>query len=297
MARILGIGDSVVDVNRTARRMYPGGQTQNAVVNARLCGVEAGLITVFGNDDAARHTRTVLAGLGVELSRARTVPFPHATAAYQLVGGERVFDGADLADWYDSLSPFQLACRRQLGWEGFSDADYDYIRGFDWIHSSNSALLEHRLPALAARTGLPISFDLSTRGDDPGYLAAVCPFCTVALLSCGHLSEEATRARLAEAHALGARLALGTRGGDGAWLFDGAGFYHQPPQWVPQPVDTMGAGDAFIGAFVAHLLLAGYRGQGPAGEALLTAALSAAAARAADACMVEGAGGFGAPVE
>ena len=86
-------------------------------------------------------------------------------------------------------------------------------------------------------------------------------------------------------HALGARLVLVTRGPDGAVCYgpEGALAATAPPVVV---VDTVGAGDTFIGGFLAVLAARGRLGLGfaDASEDDLQASLAFACAVAADSC-------------
>ena len=83
---------------------------------------------------------------------------------------------------------------------------------------------------------------------------------------------------------LGNKLAVATMGADGALLYDGNSFYKQKPRLV-EAVDTLGAGDSFLTAFLVHLLQ--YEQEG------IEAALAKGAEFAASSCLVEGAFGYG----
>ncbi len=92
-----------------------------------------------------------------------------------------------------------------------------YAASFDLVHSSVYSRSESELPKLAG-LGPLVTFDLSSDDEfrTPSYLDRVCPHADLVLLSCSHLDEPATRALLAEAVGRGAKLALATRGVDGA---------------------------------------------------------------------------------
>lgn len=50
MLRVLGLGDNVVDKYMHIRTMYPGGNALNFAVYAKMFGMEAGYLGVFGDD-------------------------------------------------------------------------------------------------------------------------------------------------------------------------------------------------------------------------------------------------------
>lgn len=91
-----------------------------------------------------------------------------------------------------------------------------------------------------------------------------------------------------QAQARGSHIVCATRGDEGAILFDGQDWYQQAPDYVT-PVDTMGAGDAFITAFICHFLA---QPTGNKREAI-TNSLQKAAAFSAQICLKEGAFGYG----
>lgn len=64
MLRVLGLGDNVVDKYMHIRTMYPGGNALNFAVYAKMFGIEAGYLGVFGDDEAAAHVYDTIRGLG-----------------------------------------------------------------------------------------------------------------------------------------------------------------------------------------------------------------------------------------
>ena len=75
MLRVLGLGDNVVDKYMHIRTMYPGGNALNFAVYAKMFGMEAGYLGVFGDDEAAAHVYDTIRGLGLELSHCRFYPW------------------------------------------------------------------------------------------------------------------------------------------------------------------------------------------------------------------------------
>ena len=108
------------------------------------------------------------------------------------------------------------------------------------------------------------------------------------------MSETETQERLLKAHTLGAQICIGTRGSKGSICYDGNRFYHQPPHWLETVVDTMGAGDAFISAFLYQFIdNGGYDAEDK--SEIITKALEFAADYSAKSCMIEGSFGHGVP--
>lgn len=288
MVRILGIGDNMCDVNLTTGIMYPGGQCVNIPVNARLLGQESAFMGCFGNDEVAEHLKRTLDEIGVDYSHARTYPVPNVRAFYRVIDDDRIFCDPPVRQHPMSAVVFDM-----LEYEGFTESDWDYIRSFDLVHCSNDSRLEDSYP-LFYEKGIRLSFDFSVFHDKPGYMEQVCPYAYFVLLSCGGYGEEETKDLLRKAVALGARICIGTRGGKGSICYDGERFYEQKPHWLDRVVDTMGAGDAFITAFLVDYLQSGGFSTQRRSERIVHA-LDAAAEYAARACLVNGSFGHGVP--
>ena len=264
--RLLGIGDNVVDRYRGLGLMFPGGNALNVAVAARRAGAQAAYLGALGTDRAGVVVLEALRDERVAVGRVRVIEGPNAYATVDVVDGDRVFAASDIG-----VSRFVL-----------DDDDLAYAAGFDLIHTSDCSMLEAQVPALAACA--PVSFDFSIRRD-PGYTGPLLPHLTVACFSASDLDEDAALAMLHAAVAVGPRIALATRGSAPSLLTDGRRVWRQPV--VPASlVDTLGAGDSFIG----RLLVGVMRREDPA------VTLHAAAEAAAITCGSYGAFGHGSPL-
>ena len=67
----LGFGDNVVDKYEHIKTMYPGGNCVNFAVYAKMFGIEAGYLGVFGDDEAAIHVYNTAHELRLDLSHCR----------------------------------------------------------------------------------------------------------------------------------------------------------------------------------------------------------------------------------
>lgn len=261
--QLAGVGDNVVDRYRDLGTMFPGGQALNVAVYARRFGMDAAYLGVVGDDVAGRHVLGAMLAEGIETERVRVLPGPNAAAEVALVDGNREFIGSDAG-----VSKFRLSAE-----------DLGYLTGFDLIHSSESSYLEDQLDLLAAAA--PLSFDFSVRRD-PTYIEPLLPHVAIAEFSLSDLDDAAATAWLEHIHGLGPRLVLATRGAGDALLFDGQRLWRQSP--IPtEPIDTLGAGDAFIARFLVGTLR-----DEPVEQMLSAAALAATAT-----CAAYGAFGYG----
>ncbi len=288
MLRILGIGDNMCDKNLTTGIMYPGGQSVNIPANAKLLGEDSAFMGCFGNDGVADHLKRTLTELGVDISHARTYPVPNVCAYYKVIDDDRVFIDPPV-----KINPMTNVLFNMLEYEGFTESDLEYIRSFDIVHCSNDSRLEGTYPEFKAM-GVRLSFDFSVYYDKPGYMEQICPNAYFVLLSCSGRTEEESHALLEKAYSLGSKICIGTMGGKGSLCYDGTRFYEQQPHWLDSVVDTMGAGDAFIAAFLVDFMRGGGCDEGDRSD-VIRHAMSFAADYAAESCLKNGSFGYGKP--
>ncbi|MEE3663003.1 PfkB family carbohydrate kinase [Brenneria sp. g21c3] len=266
--KVLGIGDNVVDRYTHTHIRYPGGNALNFSVYAKMLGAQAAYLGVFGDDDNGSHVRRALAARKIDTSRCRVASGENGYADLTISQGERIFLGSNAGGI------------RQHTSMDFAVTDIDWLSQFAVLHTSAYSYLDNQLPALSALPGR-LSYDFSDDFDIAAALA-LCRWLDYAFFSCAERSLEETRQILFDAHRQSGCYAIATRGAQGALLFDGEHWLEQPPQPVAAQ-DTLGAGDAFITAFLlAHL----------AGKSL-SASLQDGAAFAAQICLLDGAFGEG----
>ncbi|OAN35299.1 PfkB family carbohydrate kinase [Microbacterium sp. H83] len=277
--RVAGLGDNVVDRFVDRGVLYPGGNCVNFAVFAARLGAQASYVGVLGDDDAATHIRMALTELGVDTSRCVVKPGATGWCDVRVVDGDRVFgewDGGIVLD-----SPFVP-----------TDDDLAYLAGFDLVHVGAYAALEPHMASVRAAARL-VSYDFSDDVEhrESHHLDAVAPLVDLAAFSVADLDWTEAEEFARSVHERGARLCLVTRGMDGSGLFDGESFLRAPAIEV-DPVDTMGAGDAFLTAFSLSLLEAGWGRETPVEAQHLRAAMMRAAGFAAEQCSIEGAFGY-----
>jgi fructoselysine 6-kinase len=273
--RVIGIGDNVVDDYTNIRTMFPGGNALNFSVYATMLGCEAAYLGVFGSDAAAEHVQCTAARLGIDTSHCLGIEGPNGRAELTHQDGERIFLGSNEGGISKSVPM------------AFAFEDTDYLKSFAIAHTSAYSYIDHYLSRFNA-LGLPVSYDFSDDFDKEHALS-LCPYVDYGFFSCAEWSEGATKALLADAVSNGCKLVVATRGAAGAILFDGEYWFEQPPHPVT-PIDTLGAGDAFISGFLVSWIGA----QADADRAAsIQYALGKGAAFAAEICLLQGAFGHG----
>ena len=162
-----------------------------------------------------------------------------------------------------------------------------------------NSYIEKEIPLLK-QSGVPIAYDFSTRWTDE-YLKEICPYVTVAIMSCAHLTNEQREEEMKKAQSYGVQVVLGTIGEDGSWVLYKDNFYYVKAVYAENAIDTMGAGDSYFAAFLSSLLETSTNGKIVEGtdeemkERLITA-MNKGAAFSAKVCEMEGAFGYGVPI-
>ncbi|AYN43201.1 sugar kinase [Streptomyces dangxiongensis] len=283
---VLGFGDNTVDRFVDRGTDYPGGNCVNVAVYAHRLGLDASYLGVFGDDDLGTALRTAVTAQGVTTNHSVVRHGDTSVSVLHVRDGDRVFlgyePGGDAVHEALPLTPALLA----------------YVSSFALVHSSVYSRTEAELPQLAT-AGPLVSFDFSDEEEfrAPAYLDRVCPHVDLALLSCSHLDETATRAVLVEVVRRGAGMALATRGLDGAIAYDGRTTAATPARAAdPDSMsDTMGCGDAFLAGFAVALLRSGWSRHVSLTAEALEHALYQGAQAAYHQCFVEAAFGCGWP--
>lgn len=277
--KILGLGDNVVDRYLNLKVMFPGGNAVNVAAHSAKLGAEAGYLGRIGNDPEGRMVWDALRDLHVDLAHCELVNGGTTKRCdVNVYEGERSFVGVDLG----------------TAWPGapvLTDDDIAYMNTFDLIHSSCNAKMPEQLIKLKDSSSL-VSFDFGEkdkyRVDE--YLDMICPYTDLALCSCDGLSLEDRKALAERLHEKGIDIVLLTSGSVGPLVYNGSVYVEGKVAYV-KPVDTMGAGDSFLAAFMVSLLEQGWEKHKTPNEAMLREAMKQGAHYAAQNCLIEG--GFG----
>ncbi len=285
--RIIAIGDNVCDKYLSRGLMYPGGQCVNTCAYAGMNGIETAYLGKFGDDEVAACLKNTLSLLNVDCSRCREYPGENGFALVTLKGNDRVFLGSNRGG-VAKEHPFS-----------FTKEDLDHIRGFQLIYTNLNAYIEDDLPLLGT-LGVPIAFDFSVE-DDMSYFERVCPYTTVALLSCAHLTDGQREEKMRKVAAMDVPIVIGTVGEAGSYVLYRNRFYYTEAIRADKIIDTMGAGDSYFAAFLCSLLKSSQSGALLSDDeefnlTRIRAAMAEGAAFAARICATEGAFGYGVPI-
>ena len=230
------MGDNCVDYYDETGEAYFGGNPVNVAVYLSELGVKSAYLGVVGTDDFGKAMTSALAGKGVDISHVQTAEGKTALTHVRLEGQERI-----LGDYEEGVMKTYRLTRE----------DREFICTCDAVITGIWGHCEGELADLRDR-GILTVFDCSDRPDDAISLTAV-PHTDFLFFSDDRSSDGELKEKLREITALGARIAIATRGEKGSLAYDRTGFISCGA--VPcKVVDTIGAGDSFIAGFTAAAL-------------------------------------------
>jgi fructoselysine 6-kinase len=263
---VVAIGDNISDCYVAIGQVFPGGNAVNVSVAAARSGGRSAYIGAVGDDTRGQLLIDSLTAESVDVGRLRVVPGQTACCEVLHADGDRQFGATNrgVALFTPTLDDLAFAATASI------------------VHSTYCSGLEEFVPELASRGR--VSFDFSDRIDD-GYADDLLPYVYVAQFSAAHLDDDECAELLRWAGSRGPGYVLVTRGGRGAMLYDGERITAADAA-PSEVIDTLGAGDSFIGRALYGLIH----------DEPAPALLAASARAAARTCTAWGAYGHGVPI-
>ncbi|ETI67276.1 fructoselysine 6-kinase [Neobacillus vireti] len=234
--RIGAVGDNCIDVYKQTGEAFPGGNPVNVAVYCVRLGEEASYTGVVGNDEYGRLLKDALKAKRVDVSHVREVPGQTAITEVEVIDNDRVF-----GDYYEGvLEEFSL-----------TDSDIDFLASHDIVVSGIWGKIEKSLGDIKSK-GVPIAFDFADKLEHP-LVEEIIPHVDYAFFSYDEGEDAFIQDYMKNMQAKGPQLIVVTMGEKGSLVYDGANFYRYGI--VPcEVVDTMGAGDSYIAAFICGIL-------------------------------------------
>lgn len=279
--KIVGIGDNVIDRYLNLKKIYPGGNAVNVAVHMARNGAEAAYLGVLADDYEGMLITNALREENVDISQCIFQKGGSTKRCdVNVIQGERQFVDFSLGDNWEKI-------------EQFSEKQMDYLRKFDLLHTSCNAKIEDEVRRLAQLPGV-LTFDFSTKEKyrTEEFLHKVCPKLDMALFSWDGSEKEFLE--FAEyVHQKGAVHVLATMGIKGAVCYNGEEFIQGHVHPV-DAIDTMGAGDSYLAAFLTSLLKSGWKKGAILTKTQVAEAMEQAAVYSAKNCLHDGGFGHGA---
>ena len=274
--KVCVIGDNCVDIYHKLGTSYVGGNGINSAIALKRNGIDVGYVGVIGNDKEGELVIAALEKEDIDCSRVAKLNKKTAWTKIELEKGDRIFVDESLG----AQNKFDL----------FED-DYVYLRNFDWVHhtifsnwptatsdgiESYYEKTENQIQRLY-RNQVRVSVDFSEQFDKK-LLSSLKNNVELGFFSRPELSRSELKEEFVKLYEYGFSVIVITMGARGSAAFSGRDLIYQSA--IPiKVVDTLGVGDAFIGAFLSQWV----RGK------TLKVALEFAAGYAASTCLINGA--------
>lgn len=232
---ILAMGDNCVDWYDRQQQGYAGGNAVNVAVSARRAGAPVSYVGAVGTDAAGDLIRRRLAEEDVDLSHLHVEEGGTALTHVEIIDGDRVFGDYD-EGVMETFAP--------------TAEDLDFAAEHTIVASALWGRTENHLAEIRRR-GCLVAFDIA---DEPARPAALTAIGESDLCFTSRLTDDAsTRALMESIARRGPSVVVATLGEEGSLaLADGA--WHRCLAERVEVIDTMGAGDSFIGGYLAALL-------------------------------------------
>jgi fructoselysine 6-kinase len=232
------VGDNCVDYYLPPiNRQYIGGNAVNAAVYLQRFGVRASYVGVVGDDADGALTLRKLREEGVDVSHVQVVAGRTATTHILLSPSrEREFV-------YEYLGPQPIL--------ELDDATLRAISRSDLVHNTMAGGTGRYFLRFKQMEGLIISLDYGDRSC-PEFIANTLPYIDLAFFSLNEEQRSYAEDLARDKFSHGPKLIVITLGIGGSVAYDGNMYYQAS---IPVEVtDTLGAGDAYIGTFLAGWL-------------------------------------------
>jgi fructoselysine 6-kinase len=236
--RAVTVGDNCIDSYvYPIKKEFVGGNAVNVAVALHRNGISSSYVGVVGDDE---YGGTVLEGLeaaGVDVSHSRRLKGETAVTTVELRNGDRVF----LEERLGVTANLTL-----------DEETLEFIARHRLVHNTHLGHTARLVPRFRD-ADLLVSFDYSTM-EDREIVRETIEHVDIAFASFPEqdLLKAIELAKALVAH--GPRIAVVTMGEAGSVAFDGQHVWRQLAVPVEGVVDTLGAGDTFIGTFLGGWL-------------------------------------------
>ena len=235
----VAVGDNCVDhYLPPIERNFSGGNAVNVAVALQRAGCPTAYIGAIGDDPDGKTIVRDLGREGVDTTHVKVYPGCHTACTHIRLTSqnERQFVFEDLGPKDHFL---------------LEEPDLAFIAQHHLIHNTWQGGTEKYLARFKRHDGLLISQDYGERYTSD-FIDCTIPFVDVAFFSIPEDAPQTMNDLAQKMSQRGPRLVVVTQGAKGSLAFDGN--LHFSPAYPIEVIDTLGAGDAFIGTFLAHWL-------------------------------------------
>jgi fructoselysine 6-kinase len=236
--KLLSIGDNSLDDYAELGKRFPGGQALDVAVYVnRINGFRGDYMGVLGSDEAGDFLFDQIRREGLDTNGIVRLPGASAITTILVRDGERVFAKYVEGVQKDAKLPEEFAVR---------------VKNYDLVHYTVSGTMSfgrELIPEIRKMRRILISCDFSNEFGP--VTDELMPFLDYSFFSGRRLKEngEDPEKRVRDLKTKTSGLVVMTLGKYGSVVYDGERFFRGEAERV-EVVDTLGAGDAYIAAFL-----------------------------------------------
>ncbi len=278
--RSVCVGDNVIDYYVNSKRMYPGGNSLNVSVHLARLGNDSVYLGNIADDIMAGVILRALDGNNVDHSHCEIIEGGTTKYCnYNITDGEREFIDVVIGDKWSG--PMNL-----------TEDKMEYLNGFDIIISNCNAKMQDEMKKISKLDKIYVyDFGEKDKYHVDEYLDLVCTNLDLAMFSFPHVSEDVIQKFADRIMSHGVTNVLVTMGSHGQYLINANGIVHGEVKYV-EAVDTMGAGDSFLAAFVDEMMKLGWEKGEVLSRYKIDKAFDKASAYSRDNCLTGGSFGY-----
>lgn len=271
------VGDNVIDYYRNSKQMFPGGNAVNVAVHLSKLNIDSTYLGNIGYDEMSKVIINALNKYNINYDRCKRIKNGTTKhCVYDVINGERTFIEVVLGNNWSG--PMNL-----------TKESVDYINSFDAIFMSVNGKMQDEIFKLKDSTKLFIyDFGEKEKYRTDEYLDLVCHNIDLAMFSLENNDSEYMKRLADRLIQRNTKNVLFTIGKKGQYLYNKNGIYFGESKLV-EAIDTMGAGDSFLAAFVVAAYEKGFRKGVVLNKEIIEHALDSGSNNARKNCLVSGA--------
>ncbi len=235
-ASVVCFGDNCVDrYDAPEKRQFAGGNAVNTAVHCRAAGCKTSYVGSVGRDAGGQAVLQKLREREIDVSQVQQFDAETAWTKVVLLDKERQF----LEEYLGPKDSFR-----------FTPQLFTYLSNHTVIHNTWQGGTEHQLARFQQAGGALVSMDFGERYSQE-FLDLCIPHVNIAFFSMAPSQLEQAREFAPQMHQRGPDYVVVTVGKSGSVVSHRTqGVFFEPPYPV-EVVDTLGAGDTYIGTFLA----------------------------------------------
>jgi fructoselysine 6-kinase len=233
----VSVGDNCIDhYLPPIERSFVGGNALNVAVTMNRAGLPTAYVGVIGDDDQGKLIQNTLLHEGVDVTHLKTIPGVTSYTEIRLTAeGDRQFI-------HEHVGPLQTL---ELDAETIHFICQHKLAHNTWLGGTQKYLPQFK------QAGILVSMDYGERYTQDFFYDTI-PNVNIAFFSLPEAEAYRAKELAKQAVRLGAQIAIITLGREGSLAYNGTDYTH--PARQIQVVDTLGAGDTYIGVFLAQWL-------------------------------------------